>query len=140
MSEKYSILLIEDDTPTAKEFIDYFKTLPDFEIVDVVDSGKKALEIIKRNTPSVLIVDIALTESSGIILLGALQNEKELPFRPYIIVTTIIQAQATRRAVSAMADYFFGKENPEFDPEVVAEHLYANRNKLPLKPVGMPIL
>ena len=138
MNEKYSILLVEDDAPTAKEFTDYFETLSDFEIVDVVDSGKRALEMIKEDTPCVLMLDIALTEGSGITLLGELKREKGLPFRPYIIVTTLIQAQATRRAINAMADYLFGKENPEFDPEVVAEHLYANIAKLPRKHIEIP--
>jgi len=133
MSAKYSIILVEDHKPTAKEFTDYFAQSPDFEIIAVLEGETLAWDLILRKPPSVLIVDLALADGDGLPLIRDVLSDKYLPFRPYTIAITAVPTKAVRDTVLKLgADCLFGKENPNFSPELIADHLDGKKDILPL--------
>ncbi len=59
MSNKYKILIVEDETIIAMSLKLELESL-DFEVLEPVASGEKALETIKAECPNLILLDIRL--------------------------------------------------------------------------------
>jgi len=132
MIRKFKVVLVEDNQPTVQEFQELFAKLPSFEIIGVADGATNALEIIKNDLPSVVIVDISLREGDGIELVENIISGEHLPFEPCIVVITAIQKEEIREKLYKIGvDYIFGKEEVNFSAGLIAEFLIEIQEDLP---------
>ncbi len=67
------VLLVEDTLPLARSYIEFLKT--GSYRVDHVDTGRKALNFLKRNTPDVVLLDVKLPDMSGLDILDQLTEQ-----------------------------------------------------------------
>lgn len=86
---KRSILLIDDNRAFTEVFIDYFKTYNDsgFEIIGVANNGIKAVEMIRKLQPDIVLLDISMPHFSGYNVLetiAALHLDKQ----PQVVMLT----------------------------------------------------
>ena len=126
------VMLVEDDEPMVKEFKDLFEKLPNFILAGVASGQTEALEMMKKDPPSVAIVDISLREGDGTGLIEEIASDKHLPFRPCIVVITAIQSDVVHEKLYEMGvNYRFDKDEPNFGAGLIAEFLIQIEDSLP---------
>lgn len=121
MSIRSTKILVADDNrefcELLKEFISHED---DFNLVGIANNGVEAIEIINRENPDVVLLDIIMPHLDGIGVLEKLSNG-EGQSRPKVIMLTAFGQQAvTQRAIELGADYYILKP---FDFEVLATRI-----------------
>ncbi|WP_315613738.1 LytTR family DNA-binding domain-containing protein [Alkalihalobacillus sp. MEB130] len=77
--KKIKTIIIDDEPYSRDELTFLLKEYEDIEIIGEADSGEKGLEIVMRNEPDVVFVDIEMPQMSGLELAKALTNMKQAP-------------------------------------------------------------
>jgi DNA-binding LytR/AlgR family response regulator len=99
--EKIKILIVEDESIIAEDLREIIESLK-YHVVGVAFSAKRAIEMLDREKPDLVLIDIILNGLEGGIYIANLINEKyKIPF---VFVTshadhaTLEKARATRPA------------------------------------------
>lgn len=131
-NEPQKIFLAEDDKLIVKEFEDYFNTLDDFQITGIADGAREALEMIKRERPSVVIVDIILQQGIGTLLAKKLLSGEHLDYKPCVLVITQVKSINELMRIEALGvSKIFKKYDNNFTIKQVGDWLQANYEELP---------
>lgn len=99
--EKIRILIIEDESIIAEDLREILESLK-YQVVGVAFSAKRAIEMLEKEKPDLVLIDIILNGLEGGIYIANLINEKY--GIPFIFVTshadhaTLEKARATRPA------------------------------------------
>jgi len=95
MSKK--ILLVEDD-PFLKDI--YTTKLKEEGFVTLVaDNGKLALDLLKKEDPDLMLLDIVLPEVTGWELLSEIKKNKKFKNLPVIILSNLGQKQEVSKGI-----------------------------------------
>jgi DNA-binding response OmpR family regulator len=106
-------VLICDDEPSLRELIRISLDGP-YEFVEA-DDGEESLELARRVRPDVVILDMMMPRRTGLEVLTALRQEKDLADTPVIVLTA--QPATREQALRAGADVVMVKP---FEPEQIA--------------------
>jgi DNA-binding response OmpR family regulator len=106
-------VLICDDEPSLRELIRISLDGP-YEFVEA-DDGEESLELARRVRPDVVILDMMMPRRTGLEVLTALRQEKDLADTPVIVLTA--QPATRDQALRAGADVVMVKP---FEPEQIA--------------------
>ena len=112
---KTRVLIIEDE-PSIAESLSFILQRADFDIDTALD-GTEALRRLRRQTYSVLILDIMLPGISGFDVLRSVRSDKALEGLPVIVLTAKGQAADRKAAEATGATAFITK--PFSNAEVV---------------------
>ena len=115
---KARILIVEDE-PNIVESLSFILGRAGFE-VDIVSDGAEALDRLRRQSFSALVLDIMLPGMNGLDLLKAIRSDRALAILPVMLLTAKGQASDRRAAEAIGADAFVTK--PFSNAEVV-EHV-----------------
>lgn len=98
---------IADDNKDFSELLkSHIQNQPDMEVVGVAYDGNEALDLIRKVSPDVLILDIIMPHVDGIAVLEKIAAG-EFPSRPRVIILTAFgQESITHRVVELGADYY----------------------------------
>jgi CheY-like chemotaxis protein len=107
-------VLICDDEPSLRELIRISLDGGPYKFVEA-DDGEESLEIARRVRPDVVILDMMMPRRSGLEVLTALRQEKELSDTPVIVLTA--QPATREQALREGADVVMVKP---FEPEEIA--------------------
>lgn len=113
MAGALATVLICDDEPSLRELI-RVSLGGDYSIAEA-DDGEESLEIARRLRPDVVILDMMMPRRSGLEVLSALRQEKELADMRVIVLTA--QPATREQALRAGADIVMVKP---FEPERIA--------------------
>ena len=95
MDKPITILLIEDNEKDCNEFKAYISQRTDVKLVAITDSDIEGLDLIRKLTPDVVILDIELNSGSGhatsFPLLEQL-NKLKFTHKPKIVVNTVVSS------------------------------------------------
>lgn len=120
MSIKNTKIVIADDN---REFCDLLKEFvaqeDDFTLVGIANNGVEAVEIIEREKPDVVVLDIIMPHLDGIGVLEKLAVSGQ-PRPKVIMLTAFGQQSVTQRAIELGADYYILKP---FDFTVLATRI-----------------
>lgn len=120
MSLKSIKILIADDN---REFCELLKEFiaqeDDFTLVGIANNGVEAVEIINREKPDLVVLDIIMPHLDGIGVLEKLASEAQ-PKPKIIMLTAFGQESVTQRAIELGADYYILKP---FDFNVLATRM-----------------
>lgn len=125
MDRELSILLIEDDTQVCKRFAVHADVMDDISIVAVTNNAYRALELVRDKIPDTIILDLELNEGkgNGLLFLQDL-NKMELPFKPYILVTTNVSSTTTTDCARKYgADFIMSKHQSDYSEKNALEFL-----------------
>ena len=86
-SNKQTILLIEDDPLLIDIYSTKFKE-SGFE-VQVADSGEKALSLLTKISPSLIVMDIVLPHTDGWELLAVAQKQENLKNTKIVVLSNL---------------------------------------------------
>ncbi len=100
--------MIVDDCPKVREsFKKFLNKLVHLEIIAEAEMIVESLELIRSETPQVLLLDFKLKDGNALELLKQLSLSERPP--TIIIVTLHIVPLAKEACLAAGADYFFNK-------------------------------
>jgi two-component system chemotaxis response regulator CheB len=93
-------VLIVDDSPVAQEFLNFiFSDDPDIHVVGIANNGKEALELVERNKPDVVTMDIYMPGMDGF---ETTRKIMELYPLPIVIVSGSRDAEEVNIAFKAI--------------------------------------
>jgi len=97
-------VLIVDDSPTVREYLAYIIDLnADMKVIGTAPDGKKALELVRRERPDVITMDINMPKMNGLEATRRIMEETPVPI---LIVTAswdVRDVQTTFMAMEAGA-------------------------------------
>ena len=130
--ESLKVLIVEDHLLTAEKIQDYFDMVEDFKVIGIAEGETEALEILKREKPSIAIVDISLKEGNGITLIEKIFGRQHLDYKPCVVVVTQTQTQELHEKLyAAGVNYIFGKYEPQFSYYSIIKYLRSIYGDLP---------
>ena len=112
---KARILIVEDE-PNIVESLSFILGRAGFE-VDTISDGAEALDRLRRQSFSALVLDIMLPGMNGLDVLKAIRSDNALSSLPVMVLTAKGQASDRRAAEAIGADAFVTK--PFSNAEVV---------------------
>lgn len=109
----YKILIVEDELEMQKLLVKYIELEnPDLEVVGHVDNGLKALEVIEKCSPDIIITDICMPGMNGIELLKEI-NKRKISIKA-IIISGYDEFEYAKSAITlGVMDYLL----KPFDPD-----------------------
>ncbi|HDQ22771.1 MAG TPA: response regulator [Candidatus Uhrbacteria bacterium] len=93
--KKIKIILIEDDSFLVEMYSTKFE-LEGFEVISAED-GKKGLEMVKKEKPDIILLDILMPQMDGFAVLDALKKDKEVADIPVILLTNLGQKEDVKK-------------------------------------------
>jgi threonine synthase len=85
--ERYSRILIVDDTPDARRLIlRILQSQGNYTFFEAED-GKQAIEIARKQQPDLIVLDLMMPEVDGFAVLDALEDDVQTSSIPVIVVT-----------------------------------------------------
>jgi len=118
MQRPIRVLLADDNREFVEVVKEYIERQEDMSLVGVAYHGNEALELISREEPHVVLLDIIMPHLDGLGVLEKLQNA---PLRPKIIILTAFgQESMTQRAVNLGANYYILKP---FDLDILGKRI-----------------
>ena len=87
------VVIVDDNRGFRLAAEAFVRALPGVEVAGVADSGARGLEVVEREAPDAVIVDIAMPDISGLEVASQLRRR---PARPGIILVSLHLDGATR--------------------------------------------
>ncbi len=119
--QDYSVIVVEDETFLSKILSERLED-EGFKRVDVAGNGEEALQKIKTNPPSIILLDMILPKMNGFEVLKALKEDKTLSGIPVLVLSNLGQDQDITQAKSLGAADYIVKSN--FSMQKVVNKIY----------------
>ncbi|MDH3209580.1 MAG: response regulator, partial [Burkholderiaceae bacterium] len=125
-------VMMIDDEPLMTDLIQAHLEEAGYNNFVVMNDPREALSVLRREAPSVLLLDLMMPQVSGFDLLEAMRADRELRYMPVIVLTAATGADAKLRALQLGATDFLSKpvDSSELALRVrntLAYHQYHNR-------------
>jgi len=114
------VAIADDNREFCELLKSHLQSQPDMEVVGVAYNGAEAMEIIKKSSPDVLILDIIMPHVDGIAVLERLANDDARNRPKVIMLTAFGQESITHRAAQLGADYYVLKP---FNLDILANRI-----------------
>jgi two-component system response regulator (stage 0 sporulation protein A) len=118
MQRPIRVLLADDNREFVEIVKKFIERQEDMTLVGIAYHGNEALELISREEPHVVLLDIIMPHLDGLGVLEKLQNSAQRP--KIIILTAFGQETMTQRAVKLGANYYILKP---FDLEILGNRI-----------------
>jgi two-component system response regulator (stage 0 sporulation protein A) len=118
MQKPIRVLLADDNREFVEVLKEYITRQEDMQLVGIAYHGNEALDLIYREQPDLVVLDIIMPHLDGLGVLEKIQNDIQKPH--VIILTAFGQESMTQRAVQLGADYFILKP---FDLETLGKRI-----------------
>jgi len=100
-------LVVDDDFMSASIHRSYVERVPGFEVVGEAHTGTEALELVRREHPDLVLLDIYLPDISGLEVIRRLRQENETA--DVIAVTAAKDVQTLRAAMQGGVVHYIVK-------------------------------
>ncbi|MGA1622823.1 MAG: response regulator transcription factor [Synechocystis sp.] len=101
------ILVIEDESAVRDNIAEILE-LAQYEVITAAD-GVKGLELIRQQTPDLIICDVMMPQMDGFEVLETLQSDPDLAAIPLILLTAMADLQNLREGMDLGADDYLTK-------------------------------
>jgi two-component system sensor histidine kinase/response regulator len=105
-------ILIAEDSPTQAERLKHILSQQGYGVA-AAPNGRQALDIVRKDHPTLVISDIVMPEMDGYQLCKAIKDDPALKYIPVILVTTLSDPQDVIRGLECHADNFIIKPYDE---------------------------
>lgn len=117
---KTKVVIADDNREFSDILTRFISSHDEFQVVGVAKDGIEALEVINREKPDVLILDIIMPHLDGLEVLERLNNASDGSFPKVIVLSAVGQDKITQRAIELGAHYYVVKP---FDFQVFIKRL-----------------
>lgn len=105
MADKKKILIVDDEVALRRALFDSLTALNEFDVLQAGD-GEAALEVIRKEKPDLVLLDIAMPKMDGIEVARVMQEEKLLEGTKIIFLTNSTDISQIATAVEVgSSDY-----------------------------------
>ncbi len=111
-----SYVLVVDDSPSVRRVVSNMLKANNWEVQTARD-GVEALEVIGRNTPAAVLLDIEMPRMDGYELMATLRSQEQYRYLPLIVLTSRAATKHHQRAFQLGADAYLVK--PYQDEELM---------------------
>jgi len=119
-AKQAKILLVEDDLFLRDLYVSKLKK-EGFENILVAGNGEEGFDLISKNIPDLVLLDIILPQMSGFDVLEKTKKEDRLSHIPVILLTNLGQKEDVEKGYKLGADDYIIKAN--FTPQQVVEKI-----------------
>ena len=120
--EQQKILIAEDDKFISEVYLTKLDS-EGFQVV-LAEDGKEAAEKIKKEKPSLVLLDILMPGMSGLDVLKKIKQDEELKNIPVIVLTNASEKEYASEALDLGADDYLIKSS--FTPDEVVAKIKKN--------------
>jgi DNA-binding response OmpR family regulator len=103
-----SIVLVVDDEPTTAGMLGMLLEAEGFQAI-VIHDAKKAIQAIKEEKPSLVVLDVMMPEISGIDLCQYIRQESDLKDLPVVMISAKSQPEDVEAGIEAGATIYLTK-------------------------------
>lgn len=103
-----SRILIADDTPVVREFLELVFSRHGFEVV-LASNGEEVLRLARAEPPDLMLVDVMMPGLDGIEVCRSVRADPIIAHTPLILYSAVAGAEVREKAVEAGADEFLDK-------------------------------
>jgi len=122
------ILLIEDE-PTLQKTIGEVLKKENYEVLSALD-GKTGLDLIQKEKPDLILLDLILPKMNGFEVLEELKSKEETKNIPVIILTNLERNEDINRALELGATTYLVKANYDLKDIVKKVDQVFNQNTI----------
>ena len=120
MKEKIRVLIADDNQDFSRTLSSYINNQEDMEIVAMAKDGNEAIDMIKKYTPDVALLDVIMPHLDGLGVLEKI-NGTDISKKPVCVMLSAVgQDKITQKAISLGADYYVVKP---FDIELLIRRI-----------------
>lgn len=121
-AKDYSVIVVEDENFLSKILAERLED-EGFGRVDVAGNGEEALEKIKANPPSIVLLDMILPKLNGFEVLQIIKKDPKLKDIPVLVLSNLGQDQDIEQAKKFGAADYLVKSN--FSLQKVMSKIYS---------------
>lgn len=128
-STSIRILIVDDHPVVCSGLANMLSALPNLQIVGSVASGEQALEIVRREHPSVMLLDLRMPGMDGIAVLEALKRIEAPP--KVIVLTSFEKDEDIYRSIRAGAQGYLVKDTTESEMLAAIYEVFSGKRFIP---------
>lgn len=102
-------VMMVDDEPLMTDLIQAYLEEEGYNNFVVTNNPREALDLLRREDPGVLLLDLMMPQISGFELLEAIRTERALRYTPVIVLSAATDASSRLRALQLGATDFLAK-------------------------------
>ena len=107
-AERPGRVLVVDDLPSSRDLLARCLAQDNYSVSFAAD-GTSALEIVRRDPPDIVLMDVMMPGVDGIEACRALKQEAATRLVPVVLITAAVDADSRIRGIDAGADDFLSK-------------------------------
>lgn len=118
--ERISVAIVDDNREFCQIIAQFISAHEEFEVVGIAKDGIEALELIEREKPQIVVLDIIMPHLDGLGVLERLHDSDDQYFPKVIMLSAVGQDKITQRAIELGAAYYVVKP---FDFQIFIKRL-----------------
>jgi DNA-binding NarL/FixJ family response regulator len=122
-SSRIRVLIVDDHTVVRKGLRGFFELLDDIEVVGEAEDGRRAVELVDRLLPDVVLMDIVMPAMDGIAAIGAIKRAH--PEVEVVALTSFIEEERVTAALEAGATGYLLKDAEADDVATAVRRAHA---------------
>lgn len=121
--EKISVAIVDDNVKMIERMSDILKSDEGIDIVGEAKNGEEAYELIKKDMPDVVLLDLIMPKMDGLSLMDKINKDDTITKMPFFIVTSAISNEAViQDSFQYGAGYYMLKP---FEINMVLDRVYS---------------
>lgn len=129
--ERMKVAIADDNEKMLNVLANLITNDKDLILAGTANNGEELLEVIKKHTPDVVLLDIIMPKLDGLSVMEKVNSEYDVYCRPsFIIVSAVGQDRITENAFYLGADYYILKP---FDQNMLLNRIKSLRMRRELK-------
>jgi two-component system NarL family response regulator len=122
-------ILVVDDHPVVRAgLVSMLSSIPGLTVSGAASTGEEALQLIDREQPDVLLLDLRMPGMTGIELLNAIRTK---PMPKALVLTSYESDEEIYRAIEAGAQGYLLKSTPQGEIVTAIQTVHSGRHHIP---------
>lgn len=118
--EKITVAIVDDNRDFCQIIAQFISAHEEFEVIGIAKDGIEALDLIEREKPQIVVLDVIMPHLDGLGVLEKLHESENDFFPKFIMLSAVGQDKITQRAIELGASYYVVKP---FDFQVFIKRL-----------------
>ena len=129
MSQKISIMVIDDQAVVRQGFVALINTVADMEVIAEGINGQQAIDLYRQHKPDVTLIDLRMPGVGGVEAIGTIR--REFPDARLIVLTTYDGDEDIYRSLQAGAKGYLLKDVFFEELETAIRTVHAGSRRIP---------